>query len=723
MTSWLRIYHALFLITVALCLASPAAIFSKEPAKATLEAAIPDPMDLSASWWNYFQVEPDVLAKRVTAFTASLKAKIPSVSAEHQQQVTDLVLDIEQNLTVFMQNLAAPPPETPQTKALPEHIAVDEALELFRALRLLSNDIATTREDLAEKQRTAEAMTLYLERQRNTYSSIKEPSEQKLIAGLQTIFYQIGVANARQEIVLLQARLKTQEETRKRSQNELTYALEHLSVTSEQIESSQRDVEKAQHIWSNAKVELAETISQHSMVQKFSTQEATQANTALVEQQILSRAIAEKLTQNRLLLEQIQLALEKLIFFGETVDANAIYAQTVQQQAAIDEIERQESEWQASAQKQVQRALQAISLIGDDSTSKPVVNVYRNVLKLSHDNLLALQHLSSDIGEANFLLTQLNKRLTSVLGGQTTNLWQILAALSTGFSRIKEWLQAPLFYLGETPLTPLALLRFIAIVLLASWIGRYVVAAVMRVAQTRAGVRKSLVYNVNRLIRYSIFLLGLLIAFASLGVDFSNLVLILSAIGVGVGFGIQSIATNFLSGIIILFEGTLRVGDYIELENGPRGEIKEINLRSSTMTTNDGIDVLIPNSQLLSTRVSNWTLTDPFRAVCVPFTVAYGTDQALVSQIVIEAAKKVPLTLGKPTKPDPNVHLLKLGEYGLEFQLMVWVNERASTRTRYTVSDYLKAISAALAEHNITIPCPRYDIRVIEKKSSPPPSS
>jgi small-conductance mechanosensitive channel len=701
------------LLSIFFCLG----LQGQEPAK-PVEIVLPDPMALKGNWWDYFQVGTGELAQRITLFNAALEAKIISTSAEQQQQVTTLVKDIEQGLAAYLQTLSTPKPEPPPTKALPEQISVDAALELFRASRLLVNDIATMREDLVEKQRTGEVMGLYLDRQKLTYEGIKEPSEQKLIAGLQTIFYQIAVANARQEAIQLQAHLKVQENARTQLRSELSYALEHLFVTTEQLATSERDVETAQKNWDDAKAILAETIGQRSIGQQFSTPEATQANTALMEQETLASAIAEKQAQNRLLLAQVQLALEQLVFYGTDANADVIYDQMVKQQETINLIERQEADWQTSTQKQVQRAIQAISLIGDETAGKLTTSVFRDVLKRSHENLLSLQHLSSEIGETNFLLTQLNKELAERLGG--TNLWQFVSALSSGFATLKEGIKAPLFYLGDTALTPLTILRFLAIILISVWISRYVVSIVMRIAQTRAGIRKSLVYNVNRLIRYSIFIVGVLIAFASLGMDFSSLVLILSAIGVGVGFGIQSIAANFISGIIILFEGTLRVGDYIELENGSRGEIKEINLRSSAITTNDGIDILIPNSQLLNTRVANWTLTDPFRAVCVPFTVAYGTNRTLVAEVVIEAAKKVPFTLGKPTKPDPNVHLIKLGDFGMEFQLIVWVNERATTRTRYTISDYLKAIATALEENHIAIPYPHYEVKLIEPPKDKP---
>src|SRR5690606_8387452 len=117
------------------------------------------------------------------------------------------------------------------------------------------------------------------------------------------------------------------------------------------------------------------------------------------------------------------------------------------------------------------------------------------------------------------------------------------------------------------------------------------------------------------------------------------------AIGVGVGFGLQAIFSNFISGIILLFDRSLKVGDFVELEGDIRGTVRAINIRATRITTNDNIDVLVPNSEFVSKRVVNWTHGSVNRRIRVRFPVAYGVDKELVKKAALEAAARVPFTL------------------------------------------------------------------------------
>ncbi len=269
-----------------------------------------------------------------------------------------------------------------------------------------------------------------------------------------------------------------------------------------------------------------------------------------------------------------------------------------------------------------------------------------------------------------------------------------------------------MFIVGKNPITLLNILEFVFIIIFTIWISKVLLTTLTRFAHRRKGIKKSLVYRVSRLIYYLLLAIGLVVALSAIGFDFSNFVLIAGALGVGIGFGLQSIFNNFISGIIILFESHLKVGDYIELDTGIKGEVREINVRSTVVTDNDGIDVLVPNSEIISNKVLNWTLKVPYRRFHIPFTVAYGTDKDLLAKLIVQAAKNIPHTLTKLGIPDPVVRLNKLGDYGMEFELVVWVTEKYTKRTRTTRSDYLWTIETTLAEHNITIPYPQLDLRV-----------
>jgi potassium efflux system protein len=285
------------------------------------------------------------------------------------------------------------------------------------------------------------------------------------------------------------------------------------------------------------------------------------------------------------------------------------------------------------------------------------------------------------------------------------------------YSYTQFWLNQTLFVFEKTSVTPLSILRFLIIFFLTIWLASFVLKTLTSLAQNRRAIERSLMYRITRLIYYLILGIGLVIALASFGFDFSNFALIAGALGVGLGFGLQNIFNNFLSGIILLFESQIKIGDYIELESGAKGEIREIHFRNTILKTNDGTDIIVPNSQMINTRIVNWTLNDPYRRIRIPFSVVYGSDKELVAQVIIEAAKKVPFTL-KKNKPDPAVYLTKLGENGLEFELIVWINEKANTHNRSVMSEYLWTIDTTLYKNHIDIPIVRREVHLLQEKKS-----
>jgi small-conductance mechanosensitive channel len=228
-------------------------------------------------------------------------------------------------------------------------------------------------------------------------------------------------------------------------------------------------------------------------------------------------------------------------------------------------------------------------------------------------------------------------------------------------------------------------------------------------------------YTVGRLTHYAIVFVAILIALSSIGLDFSNLALIAGALGVGIGFGLQSIVSNFVSGLIILFEHSLRVGDYIELDTGLTGTVKAINVRSTLINTNDNIDIVVPNSEFVTTRLTNWTLGERILRVRIPFGVAYGSDKDLVRQAAQEAAAEVSYTLTNMKGREPDVWLVNFGDSSLDFLLLVWVNRQGARRPTRTRAAYLWALESKLTEHGIEIPFPQRDVNLRSEWSAPIP--
>lgn len=275
-----------------------------------------------------------------------------------------------------------------------------------------------------------------------------------------------------------------------------------------------------------------------------------------------------------------------------------------------------------------------------------------------------------------------------------------------------SWLTRGLFEVGSTVVTPGGLLRVALILAAAVWISKIVRLGLRRLAETREGVNRASIYAFGRILHYVILALGLVAGLSSLGVDFTNFALLAGALGVGIGFGLQGMVNNFVSGLIILFEKSLKKGDFVELESGVVGEVREINFRSTRITTNDNIDILVPNSEFVNGRVTNWTLDEAYRRIHVPFGVAYGSDKELVRKAVLEAADRVPFTLKDTAGRGPQVWFVGFGDSSLNFELVVWLVSEAVKRPGMVMAAYLWEIHTALGSAAIEVPFPQRDLHV-----------
>jgi small-conductance mechanosensitive channel len=220
--------------------------------------------------------------------------------------------------------------------------------------------------------------------------------------------------------------------------------------------------------------------------------------------------------------------------------------------------------------------------------------------------------------------------------------------------------------------------------------------------RVETGVRLS----IGRLVHYVLVVVGFSLALLALGFEFTKLTIMVSALGVGIGFGLQSVVNNFVSGLILLFERPVRVGDFIEL-GGKWAEVKNIGLRATTVQTLEQADVIVPNADLVTNPVTNWTLSNRRVRVAVPVGVAYGSDVTLVMETLIACAKASPKVANTPA---PQVLFLKFGDNSLDFELRVWVWD-ATERLRVK-SELHQAIDRSFREAKIEIAFPQRDLHL-----------
>ena len=243
------------------------------------------------------------------------------------------------------------------------------------------------------------------------------------------------------------------------------------------------------------------------------------------------------------------------------------------------------------------------------------------------------------------------------------------------------------------------LVVFTVTILLARYASTFIERRIARRHHIDAGLR----YTICRLIRYVVIIVGTLVAVKqAFAVDLTSIAVIFTALSVGIGFGLQYLASDIASGFILLFERPIRVGDRVTIgDDEDEGDVQSINLRTTVLMTNDRVAIIVPNSKLVSQRVINWSYGDPRARIAIPAGVADDSDIDLVTRTLIDAAKGIDSVL---SDPPPRVQFLKFGDYSLDFRLLVWTSQpRRHVQIR---SDINYRIAELFRERNIRIPYP-----------------
>jgi small-conductance mechanosensitive channel len=264
-----------------------------------------------------------------------------------------------------------------------------------------------------------------------------------------------------------------------------------------------------------------------------------------------------------------------------------------------------------------------------------------------------------------------------------------------------------LIKLGESYLTVSGLLELVillSLVLGAEWFLR---RHVVRRALQRTRLDASLQFAIARIGGYTFIALGFYVALQVVGLNLTSLAVVAGAVGVGLGFGMQNIVHNFVSGLIILAERPIAIGDRIEI-SGVAGQVRQIRLRSTTVVTNDNIAYIVPNSDFITSAVTNWSHGDLRVRIRLPVGVAYGTDPRRLEKLLLDVALAHPKVLRDPA---PSVFFLGFGDSSLNFELGVWTSEMTFQPRRFR-SDLFFAIEKKLRENEIEVPFPQRDLHL-----------
>ncbi len=275
------------------------------------------------------------------------------------------------------------------------------------------------------------------------------------------------------------------------------------------------------------------------------------------------------------------------------------------------------------------------------------------------------------------------------------------------FNEIIEVLNSPLINIGSTTVTAWRILYFILLLVLLIFISKriknWLIYKVLSKSTLDLGTRSA----IGTMVRYVIILIGLMVIIQSVGINLSALTVLAGALGVGIGFGLQNVTNNFISGIIILFERPIKVGDRIEV-GGISGDVVNISMRATTVVTNDNISVIVPNSEFISLQVINWSHNDRNVRFNIKVGVSYKEDPEKVKDILLSVAID---NLSVLENPAPDVIFDEFGESSLNFILRVWTTKLIQKPDTLRSQLYFE-IFKRFRDKGIEIPFPQIDLHL-----------
>ncbi|MDH3317597.1 MAG: mechanosensitive ion channel [Gammaproteobacteria bacterium] len=671
---------------------------------------LPDPGALSAGWWDYFEAEGDALATQAQNFEKRLNEVEAGWSAQGSAPFPAgkvLIDEIRQLLERYVRLKGEHIPDPPASGKIRDEYSITELQQLAGNRREVQLELELQQDDITRQQEALKTALGAVNDHKAAYLALPASSPERLPMGLTLIRDRFEVATGQQVHRLRKARIQNQQAAATRLDNELAAARERLVADA-------ADVQKFQSQAQSLTAELDQLRKQAAQVRlqtkALAETALDQAQSRLQYQTLIDYEVKIASAEIGVAQAKLATALAAYLLNSDATAVETLRSELKEGGTQIRQVSVEMDRWRRATNKERVAASSQLSLLeaGNESIGK----IHGARLEQADATSLALSRLEEEHDQTELLVGISEDRVIEG-GGRFADYWNktrdsTIDALKT----LKLWSTASLFELNETPVTMLGLLRVILILVVAWWISKIARGALAKVMQRRETMSKSSVYTLSRLSHYAILTIGFFVALSSIGLDFTKFALIASALGVGIGFGLQAIFSNFVAGLIILFEKSLKVGDFVELESGVHGLVQEISIRATLVTTNDNIDILVPNSEFVNGRVINWTLREAYRRVRIPFGVAYGTDKDLVRKAVLEAADQVPYTLKSIESRKPQVWLVQFGDSSLNFELVVWLTPEAVMRPATVSAAYTWEIESALAKYGIEIPFPQRDINI-----------
>ncbi len=673
--------------------------------------ASPEPWSLQSGWWKGLVDESKESSdERITDFLESLKTLDLQVPQESREVVQSAITRISDNIKQYRRLRLVKGWEIEAAPTALDVYTIEQLLESARQVKADQSDLLVTEDSLERLEAVQHQIRRRIDQLDTEYSATAPKSLQRTLTGLSMM---VAITNH----AVLKEHIRRIEEKLLGIEQRAVWNAEILKQAKERLDLASIDL-------TDIDIRISEASAKEREIQK----ELLQIEVELIPNGSVEGLNSQTLVAINKLIVHAQAQTQRITGLAKKAlkELSKVDSNTKQTSALVDtskawlkelaDLEKQTAEWKDLVRRE-QDVYEKQRLAAEDATDDRAALEFRQTVRVT---LTGLEALNVELYQAVVLAKIVSSQSVEQLHWFTGFLERAYFVLEEAAWDIIDWLSYPLIRLGDKPITAFKILRALSILILAYGVSAILGRAMGELASRKTHISKASLYTFKRVAHYVILLIGLLWALSSLGADFSSLLIIGGALSVGIGFGLQGIVNNFLGGLIVLFDRKLRIGDFIELSGGETGHITEVNVQNTVIRTLDGHDILVPNSDIITRQLTNWTLRDRYARFHLPFGVAYGSDKDKVKEVVEAAALQVPETLIKhKSLPDPTVWLVGFGDSSLDFELVVWVDFRKSKKRQSSLrAAYFWEIETALTQNGLEIPFPQRDVHIKSEKET-----
>ncbi len=667
------------------------------------EAELPNPMKLNTNWWEYFDVKGEEYKNRTVKLKEELDGILAGLENEQKDQAVILIKRLSDNMDAYA--LAKQEAvEEPSPRPFLDSYTLQQQIEVAKQIALHRSQLNSEKQEAGFLKNRLSKLSRHLDSLVISYREMKDDTFQKMLQGLEILNTRFTIAINKERLGIVNDKVKILTGQLNRSINELEYARNNIDFDAIDLPEMENQLAEAK--------EQLEQARQNSLQTELKAQPITEdtvvgrLKNSLQLLREYNSSIKELMAELAVLMQQVKVGIgtpER-----DLTEMEKDYSDWTKQ---VSGIYSRIDDWEMKIEEESARYR---GVVEDEPTmDSEIEQLQSERAKVLQENRLLLQQADSKAFTVGVILEQFGQIVHSQRS-PLSRWWQgTVESIIHCCYEIIAWYNLPLFKIGEQPITVKNIVKAIIVLILTYFFSYFMRKFLSNAFRKKSNVSHGFVYSINRLVHYVILVIGLVIAMTVMGLDFDRMFIVLGALSVGIGFGLQSIVNNFVCGLIILSTRNIKVGDYIEMSDGQWGSVSAIHVQNTIIRTWDGTDIVLPNSTLVSERYINWTRLDPYKRFHIPFCVPFGTDKEKIEEAAIKAALNVPATVGKEQGVhDPQCWLVNFAENGLQFELVVWTNVFRGGNHGSVKGSYYWELESAIKEYGIRIPYPQREIHV-----------